>query len=214
MEAFDVVVVSPRNHFVFTPMLPSTAVGSVEFRSVLEPVRSANPYLTYFEAEATELDLDKQTAICRAVSHTRTNVDAATFHIHYDYLLAAVGEQPGTFGARMPYPLSNSAFCASHQLLKLEKIMQCLTLDTAGLDFAKPAPAQAGHDVLILYRTMTASPMQCPACCLGTDAKLLCVMICMHLAWFCRHSWSAGVLLLHEGSHGRSGITQALVRAI
>lgn len=32
-NAFEVVVVSPRNHFVFTPMLPSTAVGTVEFRS-------------------------------------------------------------------------------------------------------------------------------------------------------------------------------------
>jgi hypothetical protein len=31
-DAFEVVVVSPRNHFVFTPMLPSTAVGTVEFR--------------------------------------------------------------------------------------------------------------------------------------------------------------------------------------
>jgi hypothetical protein len=32
VEQFEVVVVSPRNHFLFTPMLPSTAVGTVEFR--------------------------------------------------------------------------------------------------------------------------------------------------------------------------------------
>lgn len=32
VDLFDVVVVSPRNHFLFTPMLPSTAVGTVEFR--------------------------------------------------------------------------------------------------------------------------------------------------------------------------------------
>lgn len=31
-DIFDVVMVSPRNHFLFTPMLPSTAVGTVEFR--------------------------------------------------------------------------------------------------------------------------------------------------------------------------------------
>eukprot|EP00798_Chlamydomonas_sp_ICE-L_P028345 gene28345-31469_t len=30
-EVFDIVVISPRNHFIFTPMLPSTAVGTVEF---------------------------------------------------------------------------------------------------------------------------------------------------------------------------------------
>jgi NADH:ubiquinone reductase (non-electrogenic) len=31
-DTYDVVVVSPRNHFIFTPMLPSTAVGTIEFR--------------------------------------------------------------------------------------------------------------------------------------------------------------------------------------
>ncbi len=31
-DLYDVVLVSPRNHFLFTPMLPSTAVGTVEPR--------------------------------------------------------------------------------------------------------------------------------------------------------------------------------------
>ena len=31
---FDVIVASPRNHFLFTPLLPSTAVGTLEFRCV------------------------------------------------------------------------------------------------------------------------------------------------------------------------------------
>ena len=30
--AYDVTVVSPRNHFLFTPLLPSTTVGTLEFR--------------------------------------------------------------------------------------------------------------------------------------------------------------------------------------
>jgi hypothetical protein len=37
------IVVSPQNHFVFTPMLASAAVGTVEYRSMSEAVRSANP---------------------------------------------------------------------------------------------------------------------------------------------------------------------------
>lgn len=32
---FDVIVVSPRNHFLFTPLLCSTTVGTLEFRLVL-----------------------------------------------------------------------------------------------------------------------------------------------------------------------------------
>ena len=33
-EKYDVVLVSPRNHFLFTPLLPSTAVGTLEFRAI------------------------------------------------------------------------------------------------------------------------------------------------------------------------------------
>lgn len=40
-DAFDVIVVSPRNHFIFTPMLPSTAVGTVGI-SNLRWLRVAN----------------------------------------------------------------------------------------------------------------------------------------------------------------------------
>jgi NADH dehydrogenase FAD-containing subunit len=32
---FDVTVISPRNHFLFTPLLPSTTVGTLEFRYML-----------------------------------------------------------------------------------------------------------------------------------------------------------------------------------
>lgn len=31
-KLYDVVVVSPRNHFLFTPMLCMTTVGTLEFR--------------------------------------------------------------------------------------------------------------------------------------------------------------------------------------
>ncbi|CAD6217766.1 unnamed protein product [Miscanthus lutarioriparius] len=42
-RAYDVVCVSPRNHMVFTPLLASTCVGTLEFRSVVEPLaRIAN----------------------------------------------------------------------------------------------------------------------------------------------------------------------------
>jgi hypothetical protein len=41
-----VVVVSPVNHFVFTPMLASAAVGTVEYRSMTEPIRVTNPHVS------------------------------------------------------------------------------------------------------------------------------------------------------------------------
>ncbi len=36
---YEVVVVSPRNYFCYTPLLPAVATGTIEERSVIEPVR-------------------------------------------------------------------------------------------------------------------------------------------------------------------------------
>jgi NADH:ubiquinone reductase (non-electrogenic) len=36
---YDVTIVSPRNYFLFTPMLAGASVGTVEYRSITEPVR-------------------------------------------------------------------------------------------------------------------------------------------------------------------------------
>jgi NADH:ubiquinone reductase (non-electrogenic) len=36
---YEVKVVSPRNYFAFTPLLPSVTCGTVEPRSIVEPIR-------------------------------------------------------------------------------------------------------------------------------------------------------------------------------
>ena len=57
-----IVVVSPSNHFVFTPMLASASVGTVEYRSMTEAVRAANPMIeNYIEGMATAVDLENKT---------------------------------------------------------------------------------------------------------------------------------------------------------
>lgn len=38
--SYEVQVVSPRNYFAFTPLLPSVTCGTVEARSIVEPIRS------------------------------------------------------------------------------------------------------------------------------------------------------------------------------
>ena len=38
--SYDVQVISPRNYFAFTPLLPSVTCGTVEARSIVEPIRS------------------------------------------------------------------------------------------------------------------------------------------------------------------------------
>lgn len=39
-DLYDVVLVSPRNYFLYTPLLPAVAAGSMEERSIVEPVRN------------------------------------------------------------------------------------------------------------------------------------------------------------------------------
>jgi len=57
---YDVVIVSPRNYFLFTPMLASTAVGTIEFRSIVEPIRKANEFIDYFEATCLGINAQDQ----------------------------------------------------------------------------------------------------------------------------------------------------------
>lgn len=62
---YDVVCISPRNHMVFTPLLASTCVGTLEFRSVAEPVSriqdalSRDPNSFFFLASCTGIDTGK-----------------------------------------------------------------------------------------------------------------------------------------------------------
>lgn len=60
---YDVKVISPRNYFMFTPMLAASAVGTVEFRSIIEPIRNVNPFVDYIEATATSLDATRKVRI-------------------------------------------------------------------------------------------------------------------------------------------------------
>jgi NADH:ubiquinone reductase (non-electrogenic) len=63
-DLYNVVVVSPRNYFLFTPLLPSCTVGTLDFRSLVEPIRFITRHkkneVKVYEAECTEIDSDKK----------------------------------------------------------------------------------------------------------------------------------------------------------
>ena len=46
-EKYDVTILSPRNHFLFTPLLPSTSVGTLEFRCVQGESWRTAPFSNY-----------------------------------------------------------------------------------------------------------------------------------------------------------------------
>ncbi|EME80244.1 uncharacterized protein MYCFIDRAFT_189859 [Pseudocercospora fijiensis CIRAD86] len=63
-KKYQIVIVSPRSYFVFTPLLAGTSVGTLEFRTTLEPVRSFRGRgvgAEYFQAWADKVDFESKT---------------------------------------------------------------------------------------------------------------------------------------------------------
>ncbi|WVF67958.1 hypothetical protein IAT40_002720 [Kwoniella sp. CBS 6097] len=101
-EEFNVVVISPRNYFLFTPLLPSVTVGTLEPRSIIQPTRYITRHkkrkVDVYEAEAQEVDPVKKTVTFQDLSDIRGSAGSVT--IPYDYLVYAVGCENQTFGIK------------------------------------------------------------------------------------------------------------------
>lgn len=115
---YEVVVVSPRNYFLMTPLLPGITVGTVEVRSIVAPIRSLLPGALgdakYCAAQAVGLDAARRTLMCEEVcpaeSHLPFPADRGVsgpppmpfqptrFELPYDKLVVAVGAPCNTFG--------------------------------------------------------------------------------------------------------------------
>lgn len=93
-KLFDVIVVSPRNHFLFTPLLCSTTVGTLEFRSIIEPVRNTGfRDEHHFQlAEAVALYPEDKKLVCVST------LNNDTYEFYYDKLVIGVGAVGNTFG--------------------------------------------------------------------------------------------------------------------
>lgn len=122
-KEYQAVVVSPRSYFAFTPLLASTAVGTLEFRTALEPVRSRRTKLDFFQGWADDVDFKTKTVtIEEAVddptqgmalttdrhagatkeqreAHKKKEVERGRmFNLTYDKLIITVGCYSQTFG--------------------------------------------------------------------------------------------------------------------
>ncbi|KAF2807964.1 uncharacterized protein BDZ99DRAFT_522568 [Mytilinidion resinicola] len=118
-KKYQAVVVSPRSYFAFTPLLASTSVGTLEFRTALEPVRSRRSNVNYFQGWADVVDFknkkvtveesaDNSTqgfALSGSRAETQPEVRKAeqakkgkTFDLAWDKLIITVGCYSQTFG--------------------------------------------------------------------------------------------------------------------
>ncbi|KAK4421261.1 External alternative NAD(P)H-ubiquinone oxidoreductase B2, mitochondrial [Sesamum alatum] len=98
--SYDVQVISPRNYFAFTPLLPSVTCGTVEPRSIVEPVRNIvrkkNVNVHYWEAECFKIDPENKKVYCQCNIAGNLN-EKEEFVVDYDYLVIAIGARANTF---------------------------------------------------------------------------------------------------------------------
>ncbi|KAM0754869.1 putative NADH dehydrogenase [Meredithblackwellia eburnea MCA 4105] len=101
-EGYNVIVISPRNYFLFTPLLPSVTVGTLAARSILEPTRFLTRHLKrkveVYEGEVTAIDPVKKTIKFSDTSEIKGAVTGT--EIGYDYLVYAIGAENQTFGIK------------------------------------------------------------------------------------------------------------------
>ncbi|KAF5801390.1 putative NADH:ubiquinone reductase (non-electrogenic) [Helianthus annuus] len=110
--SLDVQIVSPCNYFAFTPLLPSVTVGTVEARSVVEPIRNIvkNKDLDvgFKEAECFKIDTVNQKVHCKSTQISNIAGKAEEFTVDYDYLVIAMGARANTFNT--PGVVENAHF--------------------------------------------------------------------------------------------------------
>eukprot|EP00887_Chlorella_sp_A99_P006921 scaffold2.g6921.t1 len=99
---YELIVISPRNYFLFTPLLPAAAGGAVELRSIVEPIRAVlEGKGRYYEASCLSIDAGRRELTCEKVCAARKHIGADhdhMFKVQYDILLVGVGATNATFG--------------------------------------------------------------------------------------------------------------------
>ncbi len=83
--AAEIHLVSQENYFLFQPMLPEVAGGSIEAHHILGPLRQLCPRTTVTVGQARSIDLERKTL---SVSHGPREAETI---IPYDMLVLAVG---------------------------------------------------------------------------------------------------------------------------
>lgn len=94
-EDFHVTIVSPSNYFIFTPMLPSATVGTLELRSLMEPVRRVVARVKGRFLKGTAEDIDFSAKLVE-VSSTSETGEKQLYYLPYDKLVIGVGKSDET----------------------------------------------------------------------------------------------------------------------
>ena len=96
---YHTTVVSPDNYFLFTPMLPSATVGTLEFRSLAEPVRRiVNKARGHFlRGSAVDVEFSEKLV---EIASKDADGNEQHFYLPYDKLIVGVGSTTNPHGVK------------------------------------------------------------------------------------------------------------------
>ncbi|KAG4027687.1 hypothetical protein MFRU_028g01090 [Monilinia fructicola] len=98
-DDYHITLVSPTNYFLFTPMLPSATVGTLEFRSLVEPIRRIITRVKghFIRATAEEIEFSEKLVELAGKSPDGKEV---RFYLPYDKLVIGVGSTTNPHGVK------------------------------------------------------------------------------------------------------------------
>ncbi|APA12908.1 hypothetical protein sscle_10g076780 [Sclerotinia sclerotiorum 1980 UF-70] len=98
-DDYHITLVSPTNYFLFTPMLPSATVGTLEFRSLVEPIRRIITRVKGHFIRATAEEIEFSEKLVELVGKSPTGKEVR-FYLPYDKLVIGVGSTTNPHGVK------------------------------------------------------------------------------------------------------------------
>lgn len=118
----QVSLVSEHNYFVFQPMLPEVAAGTLESSHIINPIRRLCKHVTFHRAKVDSIDTVNKTVRIIGNDFTRQQ------DLHYDHLVVAMGlgvdmsKVPGMNEHSLPMKTLGDAFFIRNDIInKLEE---------------------------------------------------------------------------------------------
>jgi len=98
-DDYHVTVISPTNYFLFTPMLPSATVGTLQLKSLVEPIRRILHKVNGHFLRATAEDVDFSHRLVEVLQKDEDGTESR-FYVPYDKLVVAVGSVTNPHGVK------------------------------------------------------------------------------------------------------------------
>lgn len=146
-KIYDVTVISPRNYFLFTPLLASTTVGTLNFTSIIDNIRQGHKFRTTSDYQCSNvLAVDTKNNILKCQSALDTS--GQTYDVEYDKLVVGCGAVTNTFNIPGVYEYAFFLKDIPHAMSIKRKLLENLEM-VAGENISAEERRQRLHVIIV-----------------------------------------------------------------